>query len=70
VISSVRSQAASCWRTRAARSLKLAVGESWGWTIHNGFTIFIVGGIVKAMVGAAVLPSAWGLVRRIERTSS
>jgi biotin transport system substrate-specific component len=44
--------------------LKIAVGESWGWTIHNGFTIFIVGGIIKALVGAAVLPSAWHLVRR------
>jgi biotin transport system substrate-specific component len=47
--------------------LKLAVDESWGWTIHNGFTIFIVGGLVKAAIGAAVLPSAWGLVRRFER---
>jgi biotin transport system substrate-specific component len=47
--------------------LKIAVGESWGWTIHNGFSIFIVGGIVKALVGAVVLPSAWGLVRRFER---
>ena len=46
--------------------LKLAVGESWSWTIHNGFEIFIVGGLIKAMVGAAVLPSAWRLVRRIE----
>lgn len=47
--------------------LKLAVGESWGWTIHNGFTIFIVGGLVKAVVGAIALPSAWSLVRRFER---
>ena len=47
--------------------LKLAVDESWGWTIHNGFTIFIVGGLVKAAIGAAVLPSAWHLVRRFER---
>ena len=47
--------------------LKLAVDESWGWTIHNGFTIFIFGGVVKAVVGALVLPSAWGLVRRFER---
>jgi biotin transport system substrate-specific component len=46
--------------------LKLAVDESWGWTIHNGFTIFIVGGIIKALVGALVLPSAWTLVRRFE----
>jgi len=47
--------------------LKLAVGESWSWTIHNGFVIFIVGGLIKAAVGALVLPSAWRLVRRVER---
>jgi biotin transport system substrate-specific component len=47
--------------------LKIAVGESWGWTIHNGFSIFIVGGLVKAAIGAVALPSAWRLVRRFER---
>jgi biotin transport system substrate-specific component len=46
--------------------LKLAIGESWSWTVHNGFSIFIVGGLVKALVGAAVLPSAWQLVRRFD----
>ena len=49
--------------------LKISVEESWGWTIHNGFSIFIVGGLVKAAIGAAVLPSAWNLVRRFERKS-
>jgi biotin transport system substrate-specific component len=48
--------------------LKLAVGQSWGWTLHNGFVIFIVGGIVKALIGALALPSAWRLVRRFERS--
>jgi biotin transport system substrate-specific component len=47
--------------------LKISVGESWGWTIHNGFTIFIFGGLVKAAIGAVALPSAWRLVRRFER---
>jgi biotin transport system substrate-specific component len=47
--------------------LKLAVDESWGWTIHNGFTVFIFGGLVKAAIGAVALPSAWTLVRRFER---
>lgn len=47
--------------------LKISVEESWGWTIHNGFSIFIVGGLVKAAIGAAVLPSAWSLVRKFER---
>jgi biotin transport system substrate-specific component len=47
--------------------LKISVGETWGWTIHNGFSIFIVGGLVKAAVGAIALPGAWSLVRRFER---
>jgi biotin transport system substrate-specific component len=47
--------------------LKLAVDESWSWTVHNGFSIFIVGGLFKAAVGAAVLPSAWQLVRRYDK---
>jgi biotin transport system substrate-specific component len=47
--------------------LKISVGESWSWTIHNGFSIFIVGGLVKALIGAIALPSAWRLVRRFER---
>jgi biotin transport system substrate-specific component len=47
--------------------LKIAVGESWSWTVHNGFAIFIVGGLIKAAVGALVLPSAWRLVRRFEK---
>jgi biotin transport system substrate-specific component len=47
--------------------LKISVEESWGWTIHNGFSIFIVGGLVKAAIGAVALPGAWQLVRRFER---
>jgi len=47
--------------------LKIAVGESWSWTIHNGFTVFIFGGLVKAAIGGLALPSAWRLVRRFER---
>jgi biotin transport system substrate-specific component len=47
--------------------LKISVDESWGWTIHNGFTIFIVGGLVKAAIGGLALPGAWQLVRRFER---
>lgn len=46
--------------------LKLATGEEWGWVVHNGFTIFIIGGLVKAAVGAVVLPSAWAIVGRID----
>jgi len=46
--------------------LKLSVGETWSWTVHNGFAIFIVGGIIKALIGALLLPGAWRLVRRID----
>jgi biotin transport system substrate-specific component len=46
--------------------LKLAADESWSWTIHNGFVIFIFGGLVKAAIGAVALPSAWRLVRKVE----
>jgi biotin transport system substrate-specific component len=46
--------------------LKLAADESWSWTIHNGFVIFIFGGLVKAAIGAVALPSAWRLVRKAE----
>lgn len=47
--------------------LHAVIGGSWATTIHDGFTVFILGGLVKAAVGGLVLPSAWALVRRIER---
>ncbi len=49
--------------------LQAVVGGSVSETIHSGFTVFIVGGLIKAAIGAAVLPSAWHLVRRFERKS-
>lgn len=39
--------------------LKLVTGEEWSWVIHNGFTIFIIGGLVKAAIGAVTMPAAW-----------
>lgn len=47
--------------------LALATGEDAGWVIHNGFTIFIVGGIIKAILGALLLPGAWAAVRRADQ---
>jgi biotin transport system substrate-specific component len=44
--------------------LKVATDMSWGDAIHNGFTIFIVGGLVKAVLAGALAPSAWRLVNR------
>jgi len=47
--------------------LKVATGMDWGAAIHNGFAIFIVGGLIKAAAGAALVPAAWRGVRRLER---
>jgi biotin transport system substrate-specific component len=46
--------------------LKAYTGMSWGDAIHDGFTIFIAGGIVKALIGAAALPLAWRLVSGLQ----
>ena len=47
--------------------LKVATDMSWGDAVHYGFTLFIVGGLIKALAGAALTPSAWRLVKRIDR---
>lgn len=46
--------------------LKVATDMTWGDAIHNGFTLFIVGGIIKAILGAGLMPSAWRAVRKLE----
>jgi biotin transport system substrate-specific component len=46
--------------------LKIATGIDWTVAIHEGFLVFILGGLVKAAVGAATVPSAWRLVRRVD----
>lgn len=46
--------------------LKVSADMTWSSAIHNGFTIFIVGGLIKAAVAAAVLPSAWRFVRKVD----
>lgn len=47
--------------------LKAATDMSWADAIHNGFAIFIVGGLMKAAAAGALTPSAWRLVRRVDR---
>jgi biotin transport system substrate-specific component len=44
--------------------LKVSSGMSWGWTIHNGFMIFILGGVIKAVLAAIATPTAWRIERR------
>jgi biotin transport system substrate-specific component len=47
--------------------LKVATGMSWQTAIHDGFLIFLLGGAVKALVAGATTPSAWAVVRRLDR---
>src|SRR4051812_21278867 len=44
--------------------LKVATDMSWGDAVHYGFAIFIVGGIVKAILAGGLTPGAWRLVNR------
>jgi biotin transport system substrate-specific component len=37
---------------------------SWGDAIHNGFTIFIIGGVMKAVLAGLITPAAWRFLRR------
>jgi biotin transport system substrate-specific component len=47
--------------------LKVVAHMDWGTAIHAGFTVFIVGGIVKAVIAGIVTPSAWRLAHREHR---
>lgn len=44
--------------------LKSVTGNDWSWVIHNGFIIFIIGGVIKAAIGAVLMPAAWRLAER------
>ncbi|QXG75457.1 biotin transporter BioY [Modestobacter sp. L9-4] len=44
--------------------LAISTGMSAGQALAAGFTPFILGGLVKAVVGAGVLGGAWRLTRR------
>lgn len=40
-------------------SLGFMESSNWSTVIHDGFTIFIIGGLVKAAIGAILMPTAW-----------
>lgn len=42
--------------------LKVDASLSWSAAIHEGFTIFILGGIIKAALAGLLMPSAWRLL--------
>ncbi|HWK26399.1 MAG TPA: biotin transporter BioY [Solirubrobacter sp.] len=44
--------------------LHAATDMSWADAIHYGFTIFIVGGVVKALFAGLLTPLAWRAVKR------
>jgi biotin transport system substrate-specific component len=44
--------------------LKVSADLSWSTAIHDGFAIFVVGGIVKAIAAGAVTAGAWRVRRR------
>ncbi len=46
--------------------LKVDTSQSWGWSIHEGFTIFILGGVIKAALAGVLMPSAWRLLRSLK----
>jgi biotin transport system substrate-specific component len=43
--------------------LKVSADMAWSDAIHYGFTIFIVGGLIKAALAGLATPGAWRLVR-------
>jgi biotin transport system substrate-specific component len=44
--------------------LKISAGLSWPTAVHEGFTIFIAGGLIKAAAAGILTPLAWRAVRR------
>jgi biotin transport system substrate-specific component len=46
--------------------LKVSTGMDWSTAIHDGFTVFIIGGIIKAVLAGALAPAAWRLVKKID----
>jgi biotin transport system substrate-specific component len=49
--------------------LKASTGMSWETAIHDGFLIFIVGGVIKAVAAGLLTPAAWRGVRKLDERS-
>jgi biotin transport system substrate-specific component len=47
--------------------LKVSASLSWGSAIDEGFTIFILGGVIKAALAGLLMPSAWRLLGALDR---
>jgi biotin transport system substrate-specific component len=46
--------------------LKFATGLAWAAAIYYGFVVFILGGVIKAILAGLATPAAWRFVRRAE----
>lgn len=44
--------------------LKVSAAMPWPAAIHDGFTIFIIGGLIKAAAAGLATPAAWWALRR------
>ena len=47
--------------------LKVSASLSWSAAIHEGFTIFILGGVVKAVLAGMLTPTAWRILGWLKR---
>ncbi len=47
--------------------LKASAGLTWGTAIHEGFTIFILGGVIKAALAGLLMPTAWRILGAVGR---
>jgi biotin transport system substrate-specific component len=47
--------------------LKTSTGLNWSTAVHEGFTIFIVGGLIKALAAGGLTPLAWRAVASYRR---
>jgi len=46
--------------------LKVSADLSWATAIHDGFTVFIIGGLVKAAAVGMLTPAAWRGVKKLD----
>lgn len=47
--------------------LKVSANLPWPTAVHDGFTIFIVGGLIKAAAAGLLTPAAWRVLRHHAR---
>jgi biotin transport system substrate-specific component len=46
--------------------LKVSANMSWADAIHYGLLVFLVGGVIKAIIAGVAMPSAWRVARTVD----